>query len=114
MNHVPDDALAALDALGRGALEDEPRPVRARLRSDLRLRVPCDDDALRAGATRIEFRVDHTRREDRLRGYGSYVETIVDGVEQRLRAWGFTPPDTYEYREGEDGWYRYAGELELL
>jgi hypothetical protein len=39
VNHVPDDALAALDAFGEGHLRGDPSPVREALRSDLRLRI---------------------------------------------------------------------------
>lgn len=113
MNHVPDAALAAIDDLGEGLLVGEARPVETRLRSDLRLSVPVDDSALAAGTVAVAFRIEHGRREDRLGGYGPFVDTVVDGVERRLREWGVQPPAEYPYRDTADGWHRYAGEARL-
>lgn len=113
MNHVPDEALSALAAFGEGVLLAEPRPVRVRLRSDLRLRIPCDDAALAAGETTIEFRIAHTRTEPVLRAYGTFVETVVDGVETALRGWGVTPPEQYEYTDSVDEEHQYTGTIIL-
>ena len=113
MNHVPDAALAAIDDLGEALLVGEARPVEARLRSDLRLSVPVDDAALAAGTTTVAFRIEHGRREERLREHGPFVGTVVDGVESRLREWGVQPPPAYAYSDTADGWHRYAGEARL-
>ena len=114
MNHVPDDALAAIDRLGEGLLRGEPRPVRAGLRSDLALRIPCDGAALAAGETTVAFHLGTTAPEGCLRDHGPFVGTVVDGVEARLRDWGLEPPPTYD-RHGEvDGRHRYAGPLGLV
>ena len=110
MNHVPDDALAAVDAFGEGLLVGETRPVEVRLRSDLRLAIDPDT---RDGTATVAFRIEHGRREERLRGYGSFVGTVVDGVERRLGEWGVRPPEEYAYRDTDDGWHRYAGEAGL-
>lgn len=114
MNHVPDDALAALDRLGEGLLRGEARPVRARLRSDLALRIPCDEAALAAGETTVAFHLETTAPEPTLRGHGPFVGTVVDGVERRLRAWGIEPPAAYDHREAVAGRHRYAGPLGLV
>lgn len=113
VNHVPDDALTAIDRFGEGLLVGEPEPVRARLRSDLRLVLPCTAASMDTGETTAQFRIDHTRTESTLRGYGSFVETIVDGIDERLRSWGVEPPDAYEYSGTDDGRYVYAGRLRL-
>jgi hypothetical protein len=113
VNHVPDEALSAIDGFGEGLLVGEPRPVSARLRSDLRLRIPCDRAALDAGETAIEFRLDHGRTEPTLGAYGPFVGTVVEGVERRLREWGIDPPAAYEYDGTEEGRHRYAGRLRL-
>jgi len=117
MNHVPDDALTAIDALGEGLLVGEARPVDAALRGDLRLLVPVDDDALAAGRTPVEFHLAHVRRHDRLRAHGSFVATVVDGVERRLREWGVDPPDRYVHERDEQGdgrtWRVYVGAARL-
>jgi len=114
MNHVPDEALAAIDDLGRGLLVGDPRPVEASLRSDLRLSIPVDADALRAGETPVAFHLRHTRGHDHLRAHGSFVATVVDGVETRLREWGVEPPERYEHDRDVDGdWRVYDGEARL-
>lgn len=113
MNHVPDEAVTAIENFGEGLLFDDPRPVRERLRSDLRLRIPCDAAAVAAGETTVEFRIEHTRTEPTLRAYGSFVETVVDGVETVLREWGVTLPEQYEYTKSADGEHRYTGTIIL-
>jgi hypothetical protein len=113
VNHVPERALAAIDDLGEGLLVGEPRPVDARLRSDLRLVIAPDEAALAAGTATVEFRIEHGRREPDIGAYGSFVSTVVEGIERRLREWGVQPPATYDYRDTADGWHRYAGAATL-
>mgnify|MGYP005858205197 FL=1 len=110
MNHVPDDALAAIDAFGEGVLYGDPPPVRERLRSDLRLRIEIAGDD---GTARCLFETEHGRTPGRLRDRGSFLTTYVDGVDERLRAWGIEPPDAYEYTGTVDGSHRYEGTLTL-
>jgi hypothetical protein len=112
-NHVPDVVLASLDDLGRACLHDKPTDVRGRLRSDLRLRVDCDRAALDAGRAPVAFRLRHGTAHDRLRDHGSFVETIVEGVEARLRPWGVELTGDYEHVGTEDGWQVYASTLRL-
>lgn len=112
-NHVPDDALAALDELGRGLLVDDPAAVRERLRSDLRVRIDCDRTALDTGAAAIAFRLEHTSSAGALRDHGPYVCTIVDSIDRRLGKWGIDPPAAYTYRATEQGWHVYDGTLRL-
>jgi hypothetical protein len=109
VNHVPDEALAALDAFGEGHLRGDPPSVRERLRSDLRLRIDRVDE----GTARCRFETEHARAPATLRERGSFLATYADGVDDRLRAWGIEPPDAYEYVETVDGWHRYAGTLQL-
>jgi hypothetical protein len=120
MNHVPDTAVAAIDALGEGLLVGEPRPVNVALREDLRLVIPVDDAALDAGHAPVEFHLAHTEDRERLRAHGSFVATVADGVETRLRGWGIDPPGRYARtrdRAGEPGdgdtWRVYAGTARL-
>jgi len=109
MNHVPDEALDAIDAFGEGVLRSEPPPVRERLRSDLRLRVVPD-----GGTTATcRFETEHTTAPETLRGRGSFVETIVDGIDARFEAWGIEPPEAYRYAGTVDGTHRYEGSLKL-
>ena len=113
MNHVPDAALAAIDGLGRSLLTDEPTVVDERLRSDLRIRIECDRAALTEGQATVTFRLRHGSPAQTLRGHGSFVETIVDGVDSRLRAWGVDPPPSYTHRNTDDGWQVYVGRATL-
>ena len=116
MNHVPDDALEAIDAFGEGLLRGDPPPVSQRLRSDLRLRIePLAAEAAGDRAVAIcRFETEHTQRPPRLRDRGSYIKTIVDNVERRLEPWGIEPPEAYEYAGTVDGRHRYEGTLERL
>lgn len=112
MNHVPDEALAAIDAFGEGLLHADPPPVRERLRSDLRLRIdaPSGDEH----TAPCSFEIDHTTPRATLREHGSFVATIADGVDDRLAAWGIRPPDAYEHVDAaDDDAQRYQGELTL-
>lgn len=110
MNHVPDEALEAIDAYGDGLLRTDPPPVRERLRSDLRLRidVPSGDER----TARCQFEMEHPHPRATLREHGSFVATIADGVDDRLAAWGIRPPDAYELVDAA-GTPRYRGTLTL-
>jgi hypothetical protein len=113
VNHVPDDALAAIDRFGEGLLVGAANPVNARLRSDLRLVVPCTVAAIEAGRTTARFRMAHTRNEPTLREYGSFIGTIADGVDDQFLSWGIDPPDAYAFGGERDGRLVYEGELRL-
>ena len=109
MNHVPDAALEAIDAFGEGLLVGAPPPITEQLRSDLRLVVRATGD----GAAKCRFETEHTQTPPTLRERGSFVTTIVDGVDRRFRAWGIDPPDAYRYTATADGSHRYDGRLDL-
>lgn len=108
MNHVPDEALAAVDAFGEGLLTGEASAFGARLRSDLRL---CVDPAAVEEGARCRYELTHSRTEPTLRAYGSFVTTIVDGLDEQFRSWSVEPPDAYEYAETADGVHHYEGTL---
>jgi hypothetical protein len=113
MNHVPDAVLAAIDEFGWTLLTDDPTVREERLRSDLRVRIACDRDALDAGAAPITFGLEHTTAMTTLREHGSYVCTVVDNVESRLRSWGIDPPRAYTHRRTDEGWQVYGGTVEF-
>jgi hypothetical protein len=113
MNHVPDDVLVAVNDLGRAVLVDEPTTVDGRLRTDFRVRIDCDGRALDSGTIPVAFRLEHGDSASTLRGHGSFVATIVDGVDARFRGWGIEPPETYAHRETDGGWQVYAGRATL-
>lgn len=109
MNHVPDAVLDAIDDFGEELLTGAPSPFAVRLRSDLRLRVRPRDD----GTVRCRYETAHTRAPPTLRDRGSFVITIVDGIDDRFREWGIEPPNAYRYVETGDGWHRYDGTLRV-
>jgi hypothetical protein len=109
VNHVPDEALAAIDTFGEGLLLGEAHPVETRLRSDLRLSIPCTAATLAERATTVTVRLEHASPEAALREHGPFVGTVLDNVETRLREWGVDPPASYEFAGRADGWCRYEG-----
>jgi hypothetical protein len=113
VNHIPDAVLDAIDDLGRSLLTDEPTVVDERLRSDLQVRIDCDRAALTEGVATVTFRLQHGSPARTLRGHGSFVETIVDGVDSRLRAWGVDPPASYTHRDTDGEWQVYVGRVRL-
>ena len=108
MNHIPDEALAAVDAFGEGLLTGEASAFGARLRSDLRLSV---DPAGADDGARCRYELGHARTKPTLRAYGSFVTTIVDGIDEQFRSWSIEPPAAYEYVETINGVHRYEGTL---
>jgi hypothetical protein len=107
MNHVPDEVLDAIDAFGEGLLTGTPPRVNGRLRSDLRVSIRLDE----SGDVRCRYEREHTRAPPEIRAYGSFVTTLVDGVDDRLRSWGVDPPEAYTYAGTVDGVHRYDGTL---
>jgi hypothetical protein len=110
MTHVPDDVLNSIDRFGQQLLEGSPTPVDGRLRGDLRLTIIPDDN--RQIAT-LRYETEHTQAPPTLRERGSFVTTIVDGVDSHLSLWGIVPPDSYEHVDTTGGTHTYSGTLEL-
>jgi hypothetical protein len=108
MNHVPDDVLDDIDTLGKQLLAGSPPRVEGRLREDLRVTiVPAE-----GGETaRIRYETEHTQAPPELRDRGSFLATIVDGIDSRLRSWGIEPPDAYEHVESVGRVHYYEGQL---
>lgn len=110
MNHVPDDVLDSIDTFGEQLLVGTPPRVEGRLRQDLSVTIVPDTDCETA---RIRYETEHTRAPPVLRDRGSFVATIVDGVDERLRSWGIDPPDAYEHRTTVGTTHHYEGHLQL-
>jgi hypothetical protein len=107
MNHVPDEVVAALDRYGERLLTRTTSRVSGRLRADLRVRIDPPD-----GQTALcRYEIEHAQTPATIRDYGSFVATVVDGVDARLRSWGVAPPEAYEYTETVEGTHRYEGRL---
>lgn len=112
VNHVPDTVVAAIDDLGRATLTDDPTTLDQRLRRDFRVRIECDRAALDARVATVTFRLEHGTPTPTLRGHGSFVATVVDGIDSRLQAWGIEPSE-YSYQDTDDGWHVYVGRAAL-
>jgi hypothetical protein len=110
MNHVPDDVLDAVDTFGERLLVGAPPRVGGRLRQDLRMQIVPDGDGETA---LLRYETEHTKTPPVLRDRGSFVATIIDSVDERLRSWGVEPPDAYEYTETVEETHRYEGRLGL-
>lgn len=108
MNHVPDDVLADIDTLGKEFLTGSPPRVEGRLRQDLSVTISPDESGETA---RIRFETEHTQAPPTLRDRGSFVTTIVDGIDSRLRSWGIEPPEAYEHTGSTGRVHRYEGQL---
>jgi hypothetical protein len=109
MNHVPDEILTAIDEFGEGCLFGTLDPIGGRLRSELRIEVVPED----ASTATCRYETEHTQSPPTLRDRGSFVTTIVDGVDERLQKWGIEPPDEYTLVTSVDGSHHYEGTLQL-
>jgi hypothetical protein len=108
MNHVPDDVLDDIDTLGEQFLVGSPPRVDGRLRDDLSVTIVPDESGRTA---RIRYETEHTQAPPVLRDRGSFVTTIVDGIDSRLRSWGIEPPEAYEHTESVGRVHHYEGRL---
>jgi hypothetical protein len=109
VNHVPNTVVERIDDFGERLLYGDQPDVVGELRDDLRIRIRPTG----AGTAVCVYLTEHTQSPPTVRDRGSYVTTIVDGIDARLRAWGVEPPDSYEYVHTEDGTHRYEGMLRL-
>ena len=109
MNHVPDSVLASIDEFGEQLLVGEPITVRGKLRTDLRVKIIPTNET----TATCRYETTHTQSPPTLRGRGSFVTTIIDGVDTRLQSWGITPPTEYVYTTTVDGTHQYEGSLQL-
>jgi hypothetical protein len=107
MNHVPDEVLDEIDAFGEGLLTGTTVRVEGQLREDLRVRVRPDG----SGGVLCRYEREHTQAPPEIRSYGSFVTTLVDSIDDRLRSWGVSPPEAYTYTGTVDGVHRYDGSL---
>lgn len=137
MNHVPDTAVEAIDTFGRSRLFGNPKQVDEKLREDLSIKIrpmrdvsvpitevsrdASDSDRRRHTNSNHESNTDtvhcryetvHTHTPSILRDRGSFVTTIVDAIDSRLRSWGIDPPTAYSYTNTIDGIHWYEGRLE--
>ena len=109
MNHVPDTVLTAIDEFGEGLLYGRPDRISGRLRTDLRVEIIPKDGS----AATCRFTAVHTQSPAELRDRGSFVTTIVDGIDERLQEWGIDPPEAYTLVKTVDDTHHYEGRLEL-
>jgi len=109
MNHVPDSVLAAIDGFGEQLLLGDASGMSGTLRTDLQIEISPPE-----GSSAIcRYRTVHTQSPPTLRDRGSFVTTIVDAVDSRLRQWGIDPPPAYHYVDTVTDTHQYEGVLQL-
>jgi hypothetical protein len=136
MNHVPDAAVEAIDTFGKSRLFGNPEQVNEQLRDDLSIKIRqtrgsstqmdnasidasednCNKHAKSAQSSTTyiiycRYETVHTHAPPTLRDRGSFVTTIVDAIDSRLRSWGIDPPTAYTYSNTIDGVHWYDGRL---
>jgi len=109
MNHIPDAVLTSIDEFGEQLLVGEPITVRGKLRTDLRIEITPTSET----TATCRYETTHTQSPPTLRDRGSFVTTIIDGIDTRLGTWGITPPTAYTYTTTVDGTHQYEGTLQL-
>jgi len=109
MNHIPDEILEAVDEFGEGLLLGDVEPMSGKLKSDLWVEIIPDTDSTAV----CRYKTVHTQSPPTIRDRGSFMATIIDGVDTRLREWGIEPPAAYRYAETVDNTHYYEGALQL-
>ncbi len=109
MNHVPDEVLGAIDEFGERLLLGTPKPMRGKLRTDLWVEIIPHTDSM---AT-CRYETVHTQSPPTLRDRGSFMTTIVDGIDERLQQWGIEPASAYTYVDTVERTHHYEGTVQL-
>ena len=109
MNHVPDTVLDAIDEFGKRLLLGNPEPMSGTLRTDLRIEILPETDSTAS----CRYETVHTQSPPAIRDRGSFVTTIIDGIDERFRQWGIEPPAAYTYAGTVEDSHHYEGTLQL-
>ena len=109
MNHIPDAVLGSIDEFGKRLLLGTPGPMSGTLRTDLRIEIVPETES----TARCRYETVHTQSPPVIRDRGSFVTTIIDGIDDRLREWGIEPPAAYGYVTTVDAVHHYEGTLQL-
>ena len=109
MNHIPDTVLGSIDEFGKRLLLGDPEPMSGTLRTDLRIEIVPETDS----TATCRYETVHTQSPPTIRDRGSFVTTIIDGIDDRLREWGIEPPAAYTYAGTVDDTHHYEGTLRL-
>jgi len=109
MNHIPDAVLGAIDEFGERLLLGNPDRMSGTLRTDLWVEIVPDDES----TATCRYGTVHTQSPPTIRDRGSFMTTIIDGIDQRLRAWGIDPPAAYTYVDTVGDTHHYEGTLQL-
>ena len=109
MNHIPDAVLGAIDEFGKRLLLGTPGPMSGTLRTDLRIEIVPET----ASTATCRYATVHTQSPPTIRDRGSFVTTIIDGIDERLREWGIEPPAAYTYVETVEDTHHYEGTVQL-
>jgi len=109
MNHIPDTVLEAIDEFGQQLLLGQPRRLSGKLRTDLRIEIVPDGES----TATCRYKTVHTQSPPAIRDRGSFMTTIIDGIDERLHEWGIEPPAAYGYVATVDAVHHYEGTLQL-
>jgi|AntDeeMinimDraft_5_1070356.scaffolds.fasta_scaffold00736_8 hypothetical protein len=109
MNHIPDEVLGAVDEFGGDLLLGGVEPISEKLKSDLWVEIIPDTESTAV----CRYKTVHTQSPPTIRDRGSFMTTIIDGVDTRLRQWGIEPPAAYTYVGTVDDTHHYEGTLQL-
>ena len=110
MSHIPDEVLEAIDEFGDRLLVGTPGGMSGKLRTDLRIEIIPDSESTAI----CRYKTVHTQSPPVLRDRGSFMTTIIDGIDDRLQGWGIEPPGAYMYTATVDDTHHYEGILQLL
>jgi len=108
MNHIPDAVLEAVDEFGGSLLLGTPREMSGKLRTDLWIEIIVDSESTAI----CRYKTVHTQSPPVLRDRGSFITTIIDGIDERLQEWGIEPPRAYTYATTVDETHHYDGTLQ--
>lgn len=109
MNHIPDEVLGAIDEFGEALLLGKPEPITGKLRTDLRVEIVPDSES----SAICRYNTVHTQSPPAIRDRGSFMTTIIDGIDERLQQWGIEPAPVYTYVGTVDDTHHYEGTLQL-
>ena len=109
MNHIPDEVLGAIDEFGKRLLLGTPEPTGGKLRTDLWIEIVPDGES----TATCRYETVHTQAPPAIRDRGSFMTTIIDGIDQRLQEWGIDPPAAYTYVDTVDDTHHYEGTIRL-
>jgi len=106
--YTPDAVLEAIDEFGDSLLVGTPGEMSGKSRTDLRIEIIPDSESTAI----CRYKTVHTQSPPVLRDRGSFMTTIIDGIDDQLQEWGIEPSGAYTAAVDET--HHYEGTLQLL